>query len=224
MTDYCDTETSVNILTQEARFFLAPQSAPQRQYEALRAYFVEQIPSHEVARRFGYSPGAFRVLCCQFRHRPFDFFCQRKPGPKSQPKTNAARPLIIALRKQDHSVYDIERALTTQGAPLSNTAIWEVLRQEGFARLARRTDVELPDRLKPEAAAVADRREFTLARGRFCTQLGGLFLFLPWLVESDWPKLVQQAKFPGTKMIPALQALLSMLALKLCSRERKSHV
>ena len=153
-----------------------------------------------------------------------DFFRQRKPGPKAQPKTNAARPLIIALRKQNHSVYDIERALKTQGTPLSDTAIWEVLRQEGFARLPRRADDELPDRLKPQAAAVADRREFTLAPGRFSTQLGGLFLFLPWLVDCAWPKLVQQAKFPGTPMIPALQALLSLLALKLCSRERKSHV
>ena len=224
MTIYVHTNKSVNTLTNETRFFLEPQSVAQRQYEALRAFFVEDLPSREVARRFSYSPGAFRVLCCQFRRQPFDFFRQRKPGPKTQPKTNAARPLIIALRKQNHSVYDIERALKTQGAPLSDTAIWEVLRQEGFARLPRRADDELPDRPKPETAAVADRREFTLAPARFTTQLGGLFLFLPWLVGCDWPALVRQAKFPGTQMIPSLQAMLSLLGLKLCSRERKSHV
>lgn len=128
------------------------------------------------------------------------------------------------MRKQNHSVYDIERVLKSRGTPLSDTAVWEVLRQEGFARLPRRTDDERPDRPKPEAAAVADRREFTLAPGRWTTQLGGLFLFLPWLVQCDWPKLVRQARLPGTKMIPALQALLSLLGLKLCSRERKSHV
>ena len=43
-------------------------------------------------------------------------------------------------------------------------------------------------------------------------------------MDCDWPQLVRQAKFPGTKMIPALQALLCLLGLKLCSRERKSHV
>jgi hypothetical protein len=218
------TKESVNRLIKATRFFLEPQSAAQRQYEALRAFFVEDLPSREVACRFSYSPGAFRVLCCQFRRQPFDFFRQRKPGPKTQPKTNAARPLIVALRKQNLSVYDIERALKTQGTPLSDTAIWKVLRQEGFARLPRRADDELPDRPKPETAAVADRREFTLAPGRFTTQLGGLFLFLPWLVDCDWPALVRQAKFPGSKMIPALQAMLSLLGLKLCSRERKSHV
>jgi len=224
VTLYVCTKTSVNTLTKEVRFFLEPQSTAQRQYEALRAYFVQNLPSHEVAHLFGYTPGAFRVLCCQFRRQPFDFFRPRRPGPQSQPKTAAARPLIIALRKQNHSVYDIERALKGQGAPLSDTAIWEVLRQEGFARLPRRADDERPDHLKPEAAAVADRRAFALVPGRFTTQLGGLFLFLPWLVDCDWLRLVRQAKFPGTKMIPAAQALLSMLALKLCSRERKSHV
>jgi hypothetical protein len=212
------------MLTKEARFFLEPQSAAQRQYEALRARFVQALPSQEVARRFSYSPGAFRVLCCQFRRQPFDFFRHRKPGPKTQPKTNAARPLIIALRKQNHSVYDIERALKTKGTPLSDTAIWEVLRQEGFGRLPRRADDERPDHPKPQSAAVADRRAFTLAPGGFPTQLGGLFLFLPWLVDCHWPRLVEQAQFPGTKMIPALQALLCLLGLKLCSRERKSHV
>ena len=224
MTIVWHTIASVNTLTKEARFFVEPQSTAQRQYEALRAFFVEDLPSQEVARRFSYSPGAFRVLCCQFRRQPFNFFRQRKPGPKTQPRTNAARPLIIALRKQNHSVYDIERALKTQGTPLSDTAIWEVLRQEGFARLPRRADDELLERAKPEAAAVADRREFGLTPGRFSTQLGGLFLFLPWLVDCDWPALVQQAQFPGSKMIPALHALLSLLGLKLCSRERKSHV
>ena len=52
----------------EARFFLEPVNALHRQYEALRAYFVEGLPSAEAARRFGYTPGAFRVLCHQFRH------------------------------------------------------------------------------------------------------------------------------------------------------------
>ena len=51
-------------------FFLCPQFPMQRQYEALRAYLVEDEPSVYVARRFGYSAGAFRVLCCQFRHDP----------------------------------------------------------------------------------------------------------------------------------------------------------
>lgn len=56
------------------RSFLEPASARHRQYEALRAYFIEQRPSHEVARAFGYSPGAFQVLCHHFRREPHPLF------------------------------------------------------------------------------------------------------------------------------------------------------
>ena len=56
--------------SRDSSFFLAPESHLQRQYEALRAFFVEQLPSVEAARRFGYTPGSFRVLCHQFRHDP----------------------------------------------------------------------------------------------------------------------------------------------------------
>jgi len=57
-----------NNLFDPRRFFLEPSSPKQRQYEALRAYFVEQRPSAEVARAFGYSPGSFQVMCHHFRH------------------------------------------------------------------------------------------------------------------------------------------------------------
>ena len=61
---------SVLTISRDSSFFLAPESHLQRQYEALRAFFVEQLPSVEAARRFGYTPGSFRVLCHQFRHDP----------------------------------------------------------------------------------------------------------------------------------------------------------
>jgi hypothetical protein len=37
-----------------AQVFLVPQNSTHRQYEALRAYFVDRLPGPEVARRFGY--------------------------------------------------------------------------------------------------------------------------------------------------------------------------
>ena len=118
-------------LTDPTRFFLEPQQPRQRQYEALRAYFAEGMPSAEAARRFGYTPGAFRVLCHAFRHgRRRDFFTEAPRGPQAQTKKDPARPLITALRKQNLSIYDIHDALTQQGHPLSLTAIHEVLRAE----------------------------------------------------------------------------------------------
>ena len=77
-------------------------------YEALRAYFVEDRPSAEAAKAFGYTSGSFRVLCHQFRRDPAPtFFVKASRGPQSQPKKSAARDLIVELRKQNHSVYEI---------------------------------------------------------------------------------------------------------------------
>jgi len=93
------------------RFFLEPQSPKQRQYEALRAYFVEGRPSQEAARAFGYSVSAFHVLCHHFRRQADPvFFVTPRRGPQSQPKKSAARDLIVDLRKRNYSVYEIMSA------------------------------------------------------------------------------------------------------------------
>src|SRR5881397_2196337 len=128
-------------LTDLARFFLEPSNTTHRQYEALRAYFVEGLPSAAAARRFGYTPGSFRVLCHIFRQGPRrEFFQAIARGPQVQTKKDPARPLIVALRTQHLSIYDIHDALTQQGHSLSLTAIHEVVRAEGFGRLPRRRE------------------------------------------------------------------------------------
>ena len=212
-------------LTACRRFFAAPASARQRQYEALRAYFLEQRPSAEVARRFGYSSGAFRVLCHAFRRsRLPEFFAAPRPGPRVQPKKSRAQEQIIALRKRNYSVYEISRALEEQGMPLSATAVREVLKAEGFAPLPRRLDEERPALIGPSTEAVADVRSFSVAPREFTTRVGGLFLFIADLVRLDGDALARHAGLPGSRMIPAGHALRAALALKLWAIERKSHI
>lgn len=212
-------------LTDPARFFLAPTQARHRQYEALRAYFVERRSSAEVAQTFGYTPGSFRVLCHQFRHDPDRaFFTEPMRGPHEQPKKSRARRLIIAMRKRNLSIYDIAEELRSQHIELSPTAITEVLREEGFSRLPRRKDDERPARTGPERASRADVRNFQLVPATFETHVGGLFVLLPLLVKLGLDRLADEAALPGSKAIPAAHALLAALALKLTSIERKSHV
>ena len=157
---------------------LEPSHPRQRKYEALRAFFLEDRPSHEVARDFGYSAGSFRVLCHAFR-RDTDpqFFVSPTPGPRDQPRKSKAHDLVIALRKQNHSVYEIAEVLKERKMPLSPTAVREVLRSEGFAPLPRRLDEERTAGPAPTVEPVADVRTFALAPGtQFTTSCGGLFL------------------------------------------------
>jgi transposase len=206
-------------------FFLAPASAKQRQYEALRAYFVEGRPSREVARAFGYSAGSFQVLCHHFRREADPvFFVSPQHGPREQPKKSAARELIIELRKRNYSVYEISESLKEQQLSLSPTAVREVLKAEGFAPLPRRRDEERPERVHVTIEPVADVRQFSLTPRQFHTRCGGLFLFVPYLLRLSLDTLAKSARLSGSKMIPAAHALRSCLALKLWSIERKSHV
>jgi hypothetical protein len=194
-------------------------------YEALRAYYNEGRRSYEVARTFGYTPGSFRVLCHDFRHSPdFQFFVSPRPGPRTQPKKGSARDIIVLLRKNNYSVYDISEALREKGIRLSPTAVREVLKEEGFAPLPRRLDEERPGLLRPTIEPVADVRAFSMVERQFVTACGGLFLFVPALIQLDLDKVARDARLPGSRMIPREHALRACLALKLWAVERKSHV
>ena len=49
-------------------FFNQPSCSAQRQYEALRAVFVDGLSQKDAAFRFGYTYHAFRQLIHDFRH------------------------------------------------------------------------------------------------------------------------------------------------------------
>src|SRR5512139_3187662 len=191
-----------NKLTNMARIFLEPTNSTHRQYEALRAYFVEDLPSAEVAHRFGYSPGSFRVLTHQFRQHPDrPFFLPPQKGPQASPKTDRARDQVVALRKQQNlSIYDISRVLSESKHRLSPVAVSLILKEEGFARLPRRKDEERLPGPRPEVAEVADVNCLDLSVRRFRTQFGGLYLFVPYLAQIPLERLLQDAGFPGSKM------------------------
>ena len=218
-------KSSQEKLTQYASFFLKPSNSTHRQYEALRAYFVEGLSSKEVAKRFGYTQGSFRVLAHSFRenpHRPF--FLPPAKGPHKAPKKDKVREQVIALRKENLSIYDISEVLEKRGHRLCPVAVSFILKEEGFARLPRRRDEERPPVTRPAAGAVADVRQLDLTPRQFRTKFGGLFLFFPFLAAIPLDEILHKAGFPGSRMVPAAHAMRSLLALKLFGSARHSHV
>src|SRR5262249_4262668 len=182
-------------------------------------------PSAQAAVRFGYTPGSFRVLVHQFRNQPNrSFFVSTAREGRPPGKQRRLRDQVVALRKQNLSVHDISRVLARDGEALSPAAVAVILKDEGFAKLPRRSDDERPDRPRPVVADVADVRRLDLTPRAVRTKFGGLFLFLPWLVSADLDKLLARSGFPGSKMIPAGCAVRSLLALKLFGNARHSHV
>lgn len=204
-------------------FFARPTGPNHRRYEALRAYLFEGLPVEAAAARVGYSPATLRSVVRDFRAGKTGFFAHPRPGPTRAPAKNAARERIIELRRAGHSAKEISEALAGTPTPLNRTGVAEVLAEAGFPRLPVRPPAErgAPFRDHPRRA---ERLDFTALPERAETKVAGLLLAVPELVALDLPGLVTAAGYPGTRAIPAVNYLLSLLALKLVGLRRVSHV
>jgi hypothetical protein len=78
--------------------------------------------------------------------------------------------------------------------------------------------------VRREIQARAGALDFAALPGRAQTKLAGLLLVIPDLIALGLPEMVAAAGYPSTGKIPALSSVLSLLALKLTSTRRISHV
>lgn len=72
-------------------FFLQPTDSRPRQYEAVRAFFVDRQPMSAIARQFGYRHDTVRRLISHFRR---DYDRQRLPPFSSSPNVADREPRI----------------------------------------------------------------------------------------------------------------------------------
>src|SRR6266498_2322478 len=206
----------------EAAFFADPQQAAQRRYEALRAYFLEGATAAQAAARFGYAESSVQAMVRDFRRGDRAFFAQRRPGPRVAPAKQAARDQVLRLRAAGHSITEITQALATT-TPLNRTGVWELLSEEGYERLPTRPTGQRggPRRDHPPRTR---RITWPAQPLRLPSDFAGLLLLVPGLVTLDLPGAVSAAHFPGTREVPAISSVLSLLPLKATGRRRDSHV
>ena len=212
-------------LSHLAPAFLKPRNPKHRQYEALRSLCVEELSLADAAKRSGYSVAYLRYILLQFeRHPDRNFFLPSTPGRKPGQKTPDALKrdqLILDLRREEQlSVLEISATLSQQGFHASKSVVARVLRNHGFPKLRRRP----PDHRRPRQEAAADCRLLDLSPRRFQTRYGGLFLFARLLASMPLRDILTLAQWPASTRLPALQAVLSLLALKLYGTARLSHV
>jgi hypothetical protein len=214
-----------------AEWFTSPDQVNHKRYEALRAYYTEGLTYAQAGARFGYTRWAMIDLVRQHRAGQLELFAApRKPGPPpgTAPAKDRARGRVIALRREGLSAYEISRRLAAEGTPLNRTSVGEILAEEGFGRLLRHPEPEAsispatPGRdTNLPAARILDFADWP---ERLETTRAGLLLAVPDLVALDLPALAGTASYPGTRAIPAVSWLLSLLALKLTRTRRVSHV
>ncbi len=219
------------------QYFQKPQDPSQKKYEALRAFYVDGIDPKKISNNFGYSPAYFKKLrfyfYTQINQNINPFFYPKKKGPKKRSTDSEAIEQIIQLRKQNHSINDIKAVLDAKGQNLSLETIDNILKDQGFAPLPRRTrkernSIAIPKKIQPPICqpiflpGVAGMKEmvdeeFASERG------GGVLIFLPLIQKLGIIQAIEKSNFPQTSVINAVSSVMSFLALKLLGRERLSH-
>ena len=209
----------------------APDQVNHRRYEALRAFYVDGLTYAQAGERAGYTRWAMVNLVREYRAGTLELFAPpRRPGPPPgiAPAKDRARGRVIELRRDGLSTYEISARLATEGTPLNRTSVGEILAEEGFGRLLAHPEPEAStspatpgrDTRLPRTA----RLDFETWPQRIDSGRAGLLLLVPDLVGLDLPGLVRDAGYPGTRIVPAVSWLLSLLTLKLTRTRRVSHV
>lgn len=200
-------------------YFSNPQSIPQKQYEALRCYFLGLEKAEVVARKFGYTYRGFTTIVSDFRKRLKDYSIQDpffQPRPKGRTKSvsdGEARAVVIGLRKKYYSVEDIKVVLDSKGLSASEKTIYTILKQEGFSRLPRRLKT-VKAQLEPPQIQAAKSEMIDFEEEEFKSASAGIISLLPYIEHYGIRKAIEQSGYPETRTINKLSSILSFIALK----------
>jgi len=214
-----------------AQFFLSPNGSLHRRYEILRALCVEKLTAKTVAKRFDCSVftvnAAKRDFAKEIREgRLPEFFLSPCPGRKPREDKDELREKVVSMRKQNHSILDIQAYLDSVGLKASHDYIHRILTEEGFERLPRRTTLERRRGAVVKLDAPRSREvEWDKELGKIyhCEGSLGLLAFLPIMARLGVHRWILQAGYPGTTELSSIQSVMSFLAVKLSGYERFSH-
>jgi hypothetical protein len=207
-------------------FFLQPQNPVHRQYEALRAFFVEQRPAEEIAARFGYTVASIYSLVRDFKQRlprPKSeiFFVSRSPGRKPKDSASEISADIVALRKKYLSVPDIKAVLDGRGIDVSERYIGNVIKAEGFDRLPRRSIQSRNQTFSSIKVEAARSEALDLVAESFASRDSlGVLSLLPYLERHGIDRLISKSRYPLTKATSRLSSIMCFLGLKLSNVRR----
>ncbi len=210
-------------------YFSGPTSTAQKQYEALRAFFLEKHTAEEVAEKFGYTLSTFYSLSRDFRNFLKDsstedmFFLSKKPGRREKDTEGSITALIVNLRKKYLSVADIKAITDSRGYNLSERYIHTIVQKEGFDRLPRRAKQDREIRNTSDIIKAPESEALSYEPEKFSTfNAIGILCLLPYIQHYGIDRAIEQSRYPETKSIGRVASILSFLALKLSNIRRYS--
>jgi transposase len=126
------------------RYFAHPQSPGQKQYEALRAFYVDRLPARVVADRFGYTLASFNALRHKFKTRELTFQFTEQAGPHGSRIPNEIQQRVFDIRRTHNlSNYRIAEILAIEGYEVHPRTISRLLKAAGFPPVPRRAKLDI---------------------------------------------------------------------------------
>ncbi len=211
-------------------FFRSPQNTFHKQYEAIRSFFVDNLPVAEISKKFSYTPMTVYSLIRDFKQKikeakqnetPAEYFFKEPVfGRKVTDESKENKKLIILLRKKQLSIPDIKSVLDSQNKQVSERYIYNVLIEDGFIRLPRRDKSEKASLAATEVLVAPKTQLIKTTQESFVSSDGGLLVFLPYLAHFGIDDLIAKSAYPATSQLPKTNSILAFLALKLSNIRR----
>lgn len=205
------------------KLFLNITNPTQKKYEILRSFHYEKLSAKQIAKRYKISHHTVYSIVKDFKEdSDIDaLFTASQLGRKPKEDSVSAKSLIIEYRKKNLSVPDIKAILDSRDIEVSERQIYNILIEDGFLRLPRRTKEErdislanVPIEAEKSIALKYADEEFS------ANQAAGILCFLPYIYKYGIDGAIDQSSYPGTVMIGKTSSILSFLALKLANFAR----
>ncbi len=204
-------------------FFNFPQTVAQKQYEALRMFFVEKMMVAQVAQKYGYTYRGLTTIIANLRKELKDgkskelYFKDLKHGRREVGQES--KDVIISLRKKYYSVEDIKVALDSKGFKISEKSIYNIIHQQGFARLPRRQKLTKKS-LGPTGLKADKSVSLTFIPESFKSASAGVLCLLPYIKKYGLSQIIEASDFPATTQISKQSSILAFIALKSSNARR----
>jgi hypothetical protein len=208
-------------------YFKTQEIVNKRRYDALRDFFTGKRGAQEVAGQYGYTTASLYSLVWDFRNylqsgNKGDFFFKDIRSGRKEIKDDDLRDMIISLRKLNFSTENILAIAHSKAYPVSYGYVYRLLKDEGFARLPRRSAEEKKKLELPVMQAPVSGK-LKMVDEKFHTANSGLFTFLPVICSYGIDKAIASSDYPSTKDISKQSSILSFVALKLSNIKRYSN-
>jgi transposase len=219
-------KTLINSEFNLADYFINPTTPRQKQYEAIRAIIIDGESVEDVAKRYGYKTATVYSILRDAKAGKVELFPIIKKGPRQKRTDTEVQKKIIEFRKMRLSTPDIQKRLAEDSIQLSSRTAERILKDAGFGKLKRRTNIELG--ITSQCKIIPDRSEHldfsALDPFNIDCPAVGVFFFIPYILESGIIDIMKECELPDSSNIGSTQACLSMLLFKLIGGKRLSHI